>query len=498
MENKTQVAMDSSTFTSQPGPTMAQAPADPELRNRIDDIFQKQLAHFPTMRRTTAKQRIERLKALLHWIRAHRQEIRDAVYQDLHKPATEVDLTEIFVVTSEIKHAIRHLHRWMKPRSVPRTLPLLTTRASVRYEPRGVVLIISPWNFPFNLTVGPLVSALAAGNCAILKPSEFSPATSALIARMVSELFPPEEVAVFQGDRQVAQELLEKPFNHIFFTGSTQVGKLVMKAAANHLASVTLELGGKSPVVVDPTANLRDAARKIVWGKFMNSGQTCIAPDYLLVHESIYQPFLNELRRRIEATYGADADARAHCPDYARIIHQTHWQRLYQALEEAVSAGARVALGGRSEGRSRFMEPTLVCDVAPETRLMEEEIFGPILPILRYRHLEEAIRLINGLERPLAVYIFSRDRQTIRQLMDRTQSGAVCVNEVVLHFLHLNLPFGGINASGLGNSHGFYGFKAFSHERAVLKHHALSPLKWLYPPYTPRVQKLVDLVLKFL
>ncbi|RMG62349.1 MAG: aldehyde dehydrogenase family protein [Calditrichaeota bacterium] len=490
--------METPTLTAAHPSSGASESPNQDLQRLIDQTFEQQLSHFQKYGKTTAAQRIERLKRILNWVQAHRQDIREAVYQDLRKPPAEVDLSEIFVVTSEIKHAIRHLPRWMKSRSVRRTLPLLTTRAAVRYEPRGVVLIISPWNFPFNLTVGPLVSALAAGNCAVLKPSEFSPATSELIARMVAELFPPEEVAVFQGDREVAQALLAKPFHHIFFTGSSQVGKLVMKAAAEHLSSVTLELGGKSPVLVDRSANLRDAARKIVWGKFMNSGQTCIAPDYLLVEEGIYQPFVAELRRAIESTYGSSAEARLQCPDYSRIIHPAHWQRLHEALREAIETGAHVELGGQAQADSRYIEPTLISDVNPHTRLMEEEIFGPILPIIRYSRLDEAIRLINEKDRPLAVYIFSRDGKTIRRLMDETSSGAFCVNEVVLHFLHLNLPFGGTNASGYGNSHGFYGFKAFSHERAVLRHHALSPLKWLYPPYTPRVQKLVDLVLKFL
>ncbi|RMI06670.1 MAG: aldehyde dehydrogenase family protein, partial [Calditrichaeota bacterium] len=266
------------------------------VAQEIDRVFAAQRENRFRMANTTARERIARLKRILQWMMAHRQEIHRALYEDFRKPAPEVDLSEILFVKSEIKHAVRHLKKWMKPRRVRPTLTLATTRAWVRYEPRGVVLIISPWNYPFNLTVGPLVSALAAGNCVILKPSEHTPHTSALLRRMVTELFPENEVALFEGDAQVAQMLLQKPFDHIFFTGSPRVGKIVMKAAAEHLSTVTLELGGKSPVIIDETANIKDAAEKVAWGKFVNDGQTCIAPDYLLVHRSRYQPFLEALR----------------------------------------------------------------------------------------------------------------------------------------------------------------------------------------------------------
>ncbi len=466
------------------------------LEARIQRVFRAQKKNRFAVAQTTVKQRRAKLKRVLNWIYDHRTEIQDALLADFRKPREETDLTEIYVVVSEIKHALRHLRRWMKPRRVPPTRTMLTTRAWIRYEPRGVVLILAPWNFPFNLTVGPFVSALAAGNCAILKPSEYAPHTSHLIYRMISELFPENEASVFEGDHTVAAALLRQPFDHILFTGSTAVGKFVMKAAAEHLTTVTLELGGKSPVIVDRSANLKDAARKIAWGKYMNTGQTCIAPDYLLVHQDIHEEFVVLLKAEIQHLYGSTVPERQRSPYYARIVDTRHYQRLHGLLEDALAHGGRIEIGGHTDASERYIDPTVVTGVSPDSALMQEEIFGPILPVIRYQDACATLDLIHRLEKPLALYIFSRDRQTIDCLINNTQSGGVCINDVVLHFLHLNLPFGGINNSGHGNAHGFYGFRAFSHERAVLKHGALSPLKLLYPPYTPTVRKLINFLLK--
>ncbi|MEM8933951.1 MAG: aldehyde dehydrogenase family protein, partial [Acidobacteriota bacterium] len=360
-----------------------------------------------------------------------------------------------------------------------------------------VSLIISPWNYPFNLTVCPLISSIAAGNATILKPSESTPHTSALMREMVAELFAEDEVALFEGEADVAQELLAQPFDHVFFTGSPAIGKLVMRAASEHLTTVTLELGGKSPVLVDRTAHLDDAAQKTVWGKFLNQGQTCIAPDYILVDRSVHDDFVAALSRTIETYYGADADARRSSPDLARIVNERHHRRLVSLLEQSVEQGARIAFGGAHDAETRWVEPTLLVDVPLDSPAMQEEIFGPILPVVPVDDLDGAIEVIRARSKPLALYAFGNRRFT-NAAIERTSAGGTCVNDVALHFLHANLPFGGVNHSGHGSCHGEWGFRAFSHERAVLKHHRWSALKFMAPPYSPNVQRLVDWTVKFL
>ncbi len=466
-------------------------------RQTIESVFALQQENISHLALTTARERIAKLRNLYGWIRSHQDAIRQALYADLHKPFEETDLTEIFIALSEIKHAIRHLKRWMKPHRVRKTLPFLTTRAWVRYEPRGRVLIISPWNFPFHLAVVPLASAVAAGNAVTIKPSEYAPHTSALVRRLVQENFEPQEATVWEGDYTVAQALLKLPFDHIFFTGSTRVGKLVMKAAAEHLTSVTLELGGKSPVIVDRSANLRDAAQKIAFGKYLNSGQTCIAPDYLLVHREVQAPFESLLKKEITRMFAANKNA-AKTPFYARIISKTHHARLNELLRDSLRQGGRLVFGGESSEPERFFAPTIVSEVQPDFPLMREEIFGPILPIIPFEKTEEVITWVKRVDKPLALYIFSHNRTFIRDIIDRTASGGVCINDLMLHYLHLNLPFGGIGSSGWGNAHGFYGFKTFSYERAFLKQGIVSPLKWMYPPYTPRVRRLIRWLIRWL
>lgn len=466
-------------------------------RERIDRIFALQQANRYAISNTTAKERIAKLKALLKLIYRRRLDIHAAHYADFKKPSAEVDLSEIFVVTSEIKHAIRRLKKWMKPKKVRPTLPTFTTSARIRYEAKGVVLIISPWNFPFNLTFAPMVSAIAAGNCMMVKPSEYSSHTARLMKEIAAELFPENEVAFFEGDKEVAAELLKKPFDHIFFTGSPQVGKIVMEAAAKNLSTVTLELGGKSPVIVDETAYIPDAAIKIAWGKFLNNGQACISPDHLFVQESIRERFIEALRANVKRYYGESEEMRRQSPDYARIISDRHHSRLAELISEAVESGAKVETGGKSDPGDRYIAPTILSSVTPEMTLMKEEIFGPILPVISFRELDDVIRFINSGEKPLALYIFSRKRKNIKRILSRTSAGGTCINDVMIQFLHENLPFGGVNNSGFGNSHGFYGFRAFSHERAVLKHNRFAVLKLLLPPYTRTVQKMYELMVRY-
>lgn len=412
---------------------------------------------------------------------AFQPRIIQALAQDFAKPKAEVILTEILPLLQEIRHARRNLRRWMRPRLVAPTLATFGTRALIRPEPRGTCLIIAPWNYPFQLALGPLVSALAAGNSAIVKPSELTPATSALIAELVRDCFPPDLVHVIEGSKDVAEAALALPFDHIFFTGSPEVGRLVMAAAARHLSSVTLELGGKSPVVIGPGADLARAARWVAWGKFANAGQTCIAPDHVLVHDSIRPAFVAALRGEIARAYGADPLA---SPDLAAIVTDRHAARLRDLLAGALAGGARLVAGGdpAAAAQGRRMAPTLIEAVTPEMAIDQQEIFGPILPVIGFSDPAAVIARINAGPKPLALYIFDRDRGFARRIIAETSSGAVGVNLTMLHYSHAGLPFGGIGMSGQGAAHGHWGFRAFSHEKPVLENR-FSALPWLFPPY---------------
>ncbi len=432
------------------------------------------------------------LAALRDTIRRREPEIVAALASDFGKPETETILTEILPVLQDIRNAAANLRRWMRARRVAPTAATLGTSSRIRPEPRGVCLIVSPWNYPFNLALGPLVSCLAAGNSAILKPSEMTPATSALIADIVAETFDPALVTVIEGGKEVSTELLALPFDHIFFTGSPAVGKIVMEAAAKHLASVTLELGGKSPTIVGPKADIELAAKWVVFGKFANAGQTCIAPDHLYVHESVRDAFVAALRRRIATAYGEDPVA---SPHLARIVNAHHAKRLGGLLEDAAAKGARTLLGSRQDGTR--MPPILLEAVTPEMQIDHEEIFGPVLPIMPYTDLDEVLARINARPKPLALYIFDRDRAFAERIVAATSSGGVGINLTVVHYTHHGLPFGGVNNSGIGAAHGEFGFRAFSHERGIMENR-FSALPMLFPPYGPRVRRLVGLAKRFL
>jgi aldehyde dehydrogenase (NAD+) len=382
----------------------------------------------------------------------------------------------------------------MSRHSVGTPLPFLGSSSWVRYEPKGVCLIIAPWNFPLQLAIGPLVSAIAAGNTAIVKPSEHTPHTSAVVREIVEAVFEPEEVAVVEGAVETASELLKLPFNHIFFTGAPAIGKIVMRAAADHLASVTLELGGKSPTIVDETADLKTAVRRIAWGKFLNSGQICIAPDYLFVHESRKDEFVRLMADQLKALYGEDA---AQSGAYNRMVNGKHFERVAGNLKDAEERGAVVEIGGRRDAETDFIEPTLVSSVPDEAALMQEEIFGPVLPIRTFRDLSEPLQVINSKEKPLALYIYSKDERNIKRILQETRAGGTCINNNDVHFMQPNLPFGGSNNSGIGKSHGWYGFEAFSNARAIYRQHLPGALEVLMPPYTDFKQRLIDLTLKW-
>jgi aldehyde dehydrogenase (NAD+) len=461
----------------------------------IDDVFARQQAARWRVAATSAQQRRAKLRALLDALMAHRAEAQAALAADFRKAPEEVDLTELYPVIGEIKDALRHLPRWMKPRKVPTPIGLFGSAGTIRYEPRGVVLIISPWNYPIYLTLGPLVSAVAAGNCAVLKPSEFTPHTTAFLRKLLAGLFPEEEVALVEGAAEAALALLALPFDHIFFTGSPAVGKVVMRAAAEHLASVTLELGGKSPVLVDADADLRVAARKIAWGKGLNGGQTCVAPDYVLAHAGIHDALVAELKRAFETFYGTDPEARKASPDFARIINDRHHARLADLLRDSKG---QVVFGGEQDAEARYLAPTLMTEVDPASPVMQEEIFGPILPILKVPDMEAAVAFVNARPKPLALYVFSGSRRNAEALVARTTAGGGCINDTVLHFVHTGLPTGGVNTSGFGKAHGFHGFEAFSNARGILRQRTRwSAIQHLYPPYTGFVRRMIDLTLKY-
>lgn len=469
----------------------------PKPTPTLRELFDLQSAHRWTMARTTAAQRIERLERLRDAIRERRVELCEAIRADFGKHPVESELTEMLPVLEEIAVTIRHLHRWMRPRRVGTPMTLWGSRSELRYEPLGQVLVLAPWNYPFQLVVNPLVAAVAAGNCVIVRPSEKTSHTSRFIRDLVESVFSESEVAVVLGGRDLADALLALPFDHIFFTGSTAVGRTVMAASSRHLTSVTLELGGKSPVIVDESADIESAADRIAWGKFINAGQTCVAPDYALVQESVAARFVTALTRAVTRFYGESESDRAANADFARMVDERSCTRLGQAIAEAVSGGARVVIGGHVDVPSRRVTPTVVTDVRADSLLMSEEIFGPVLPVMTWRSLDDAIAMVRGRPKPLALYVFSRQRPAIETVLASTTAGGTCVNNVVVHLANPHLPFGGVGASGTGHYHGRFGFEQMSHARAVLTQTMPSSLKLFFPPYTTRTSQLLGWLRKF-
>ena len=461
--------------------------------NDVRALFVAQRANRWTMAQTSAAERRARLLQFKAAILAQRPALFRAFAADFGKPAVEVETLEIQPVLAEIDMAVASLEGWMRPKPVATPLLLFRARSEVRAEPKGLVLIMGPWNYPLLLLLSPLVSAVAAGNCAIIRPSEKVPHVVAAIGQIVAAVFPANEVALVGGEIAVAEALLELPFDHFFYTGGGPVGRKVMQAAAAHLASVTLELGGKSPAIIDLTANMAQAAERIVWGKFINAGQTCVAPDYVLVHESQANAFVAAAKRVIARFYGPDEQARLHNADLAQIIDMRAFSRLTNLRDAAIAAGAQVAVGGQASAERRVIGPTLLTNVAPDNPIMAEEIFGPLLPILTYRTLDEALALIDAKDKPLALYIFSQNRPTIARILRQTTAGGTLINSTIMHLGNFSLPFGGVGPSGSGNYHGEFGFRAFSHERAVLTQLQPSLLSLYFPPYTRATQAIVRL-----
>ena len=462
--------------------------------NRFLELFNKQKKAQYAVANTNYYQRITKLNALQRAMYAHKERFRVALYKDFKKPDIEVDMSEVYLVIKEIKHVKRRLHQWMKAKRVGTPLALLGTASKVVYEPKGVCLIVSPWNYPVTLTLCPLVSAIASGNTVVIKPSEMTPHTSAVMADIIKTLYSEDEVALVEGEADVAKELLKLPFNHIHFTGSPAIGKLVMKAAATHLSSVTLELGGKSPVIIHKSVNLDNAVASIVWMKHYNNGQTCIAPDYVLIDQSLKAKFMALYKVKLQQFYTQhpeDSEA------YSRVINDRHYNRLKTAICNAKELGANIASGGTFNDNDLYISPTLISEIPDHAILMQEEIFGPILPVKTYNTLEEALNFINAREKPLALYIYSNSNQVIKRIIRYTRAGTTGINNAGLQFVNPHLPFGGSNNSGIGKAHGYAGFKSFSNSRAVIRLIHWGPISWFKPPYTKFTRLLADITLKW-
>jgi aldehyde dehydrogenase (NAD+) len=429
------------------------------------------------------------LMALQNLLIEHESEWLDALRADLGKSPQDAYVSEIGFVLSEIRHALKHLAVWTRPER--RRTPLLAWPASseMRREPFGVALIIGPWNYPLQLLLSPLVGAIAAGNCAILQPSEFAPHTAAVLGQLLGSTFPEEFIAVVQGDQASAAALLLQRFDSIFFTGSTPTGRAIMAAAARHLTPVTLELGGKCPCIVCADAPLASTARRIVWGKFMNAGQTCVAPDHVLVEQAVAGAFLEALKQALRDFYGEDPQQ---SPDYGRIINRRHFDRLIGFLGDG-----QIAWGGRHDAADCYLAPTLLTGVPWAAAVMQEEIFGPILPLVEFVDLDEELAKLRGRATPLALYLFTRDAARQQRVLAGSRSGGVCINDTVMHILGKELPFGGLGESGMGAYHGRAGFDCFTHRRAVLRCSSAFEAKVRYPPARgtlPRLKRLLRLL----
>jgi aldehyde dehydrogenase (NAD+) len=444
----------------------------------VKEVFEKQKDFSLHLRKSKAKERIAKLKSLKKRIEKYEASLLQALYADMRKNPSEALISEFLPLYKEIDHCIKHLKAWMRPKHIAASVSTLFGKSRVRYEPLGVTLIIAPWNYPFFLVFSPLVSAIAAGNTAIVKPSEMCPHTANIMEELIRKHFNPNEVFLVQGDVETTTQLLQLPFNHIFFTGSSAVGKIVMQAAAKNLSKVTLELGGKSPVIIDESANIKKAASKIMWAKVLNCGQTCIAPDYIFIHENVKKQFVDESKKALQQLSAQSSN------DYAKIVNTKHYIRLQQLYENAVQMGAIIEIEATFTPETESISPAILSNTVEEMPLMQEEIFGPIIPLITYKKIDEVIHYINSKEKSLALYIFTKKREIANLIIESTSSGGCCVNDVMVNIGSPHLPFGGVNNSGIGNYHGIYGFKTFSHERAIFIQSGLLDFsKLLYPPY---------------
>jgi len=437
-------------------------------------LIARQRAYFQTGATRSVAFRLGQLKMFYSVIESGEPVLTSALHADLRKSPQEAYVTEIGLVLGEIRHALRNLPSWARRQRRRGSLLTWPARGFICPEPYGVALIIGPWNYPLQLLLAPLVGAIAAGNCIVLKPSEFAPQTAAAIAQLIGAAFPDEYIAVVQGQRDVAEALLREKWDTVFFTGSTRVGRAVMTAAARHLTPVTLELGGKCPCLVCADAPLETVARRIVWGKFMNAGQTCVAPDHVLVDKRVGEPLVDAMKRVLREFYGDDPRTN---PGYGRLVNRGHFDRLVGYL-----GNGRILCGGQHDAGDLYVAPTILTDVATDAPVMQEEIFGPILPVLEFAALDEVLASLRDRPTPLALYLFTRDRAIQNRVLAETRSGGVCINDTVSHIIGHHLPFGGLGESGMGAYHGRASFDCFSHRRSVLRRSLVFDPKLRYPP----------------
>ncbi|PLT33135.1 aldehyde dehydrogenase [Bacillus sp. V5-8f] len=455
----------------------------------VTEMLKEHQNFFHTNQTKDINFRLRQLQRLKEGIMKYESKITEALEHDLGKHPFESYTSEIGFVLNSITHTMKRLRKWAKPKKVKTPLALFPSKSMIRYEPYGTVLIIGPFNYPFQLLIEPLIGAIAAGNCVVLKPSEVVPNVSRAITDMIETIFDKSYIRSVQGGIETNTSLIHAPFDYIFFTGSVPVGKIVMEAAAKNLVPVTLELGGKSPVIVDKTAEVKVAAHRIVWGKTLNSGQTCVAPDYLIVHEEIKKELIEEMKQTLNAFYGSNIEDSTH---FGRIVNDKHFNRLKTILEKDRD---QIIFGGAMNSNTRFIEPALI-EANWNSASMEDEIFGPLVPILTYRDLNDAIKSINKLSKPLALYLFTSDKQVEEKVLREISSGGVSINNTITHLANPELPFGGVGNSGIGAYHGHYSFITFSHERSILKTSTKLNVKLLFPPYNDKNLKLVRRFLK--
>ena len=464
------------------------------MTNDIDVLFNQQKENQNNIKNSDSGQRIQKLELIENYLNNEKNldQLYHAMYTDLKKPKAEILISETGIIHAHLSFVKKNLKKWMKPEKVSRPLSLLGTKSHIQYEPKGITLIISPWNYPLNLSIVPLIYALSAGNSIVLKPSEISSSTSRFIKKMITDLFDEKEVAVVEGGSNIAQELLGKPFDHIFFTGSPQIGKIVMSEAAKNLSSVTLELGGKSPSIIDETADLSGISEKCTWAKFINTGQSCIAPDYLILKDVVYNDFLENMIYSIEKLYSAQENIKM-SSDYGRIINEKHFKRLESMFNDALEKGAHVVYGGEFDESSLYISPTILDNVSEDMEIMNDEIFGPILPVIKYSSTSEACDIVSRRPKPLTMYIASKDKKNINYLINHTTAGGSVINDYMLGYSNPNLPFGGVNNSGIGKSFGFHGFVEFSNQRSII-HRKWGNLNLIYPPYSEKkLEKLKEI-----
>ena len=459
----------------------------------LQNIFDAQGENRWKIAQTSVKERIAKLLKLRKAIETRQQEFYDAVWADFHKPKTEAWLTEVYPALQEIDHTVNHLPDWVEDKDGCWSFLFPLNSSVSHFEPKGRVLIMAPWNYPFLLFISPVVAAIAAGNVVIAKPSHKTPHVAEVLESIIKEVFPQNEVAVVQGaGAEIGDQLLALPFDHVFFTGSPNVGAHVAEEAAKIHAGVTLELGGKSPVIVLDDVKIKDAAKKLAWGKCLNAGQTCIAPDYMLCPRRLMQPLADAIADNIKKMYGNTDEARRNSEIFVHIVESRSVERHQALIEDAIAKGAKAILGAQfspEDIENRYTPATILTDVTADMRIMESEIFGPILPIIAYDSLEEAIAFVQARPKPLALYIFGKSEVNINEVIARTTSGSTCVNHCILQIANNSVPFGGVGMSGTGNYHGIYGFKTFSHERNVMRQSALDTMTFLYPPYHKKGDK---------